>query len=158
MPTDDSLRLHKRQRIEGTWHQTIQPSKDQAINGTEGQSLRQMPSLDVKLMTKDQDLSFQRGPRPEPHDQHRPDHAASFSHKAETLRDSASLASRIRFPTGTGARIALSNLHRSPEIFYRLSEVPMHGLRHRHYGEALPAIADLVVIAIQDVHHQRPRL
>jgi hypothetical protein len=101
MPTDDSLRLHKRQRIEGTWHQTIQPSKDQAIHGTEGQSLRQMPSLDVKLMTKDQDLSFQRGPRPEPRDQHRPDHAASFSHKAETLRDSASLASRIRFPTGT---------------------------------------------------------
>jgi hypothetical protein len=101
MPTDDSLRLHKRQRIEGTWHQTIQPSKDQAIHDTEGQSLRQMPSLDVKLMTEDQDLSFQRGPRPEPHDQHRPDHAASFSHKTETLRDSASLASRIRFPTGT---------------------------------------------------------
>jgi hypothetical protein len=82
----------------------IQPSKDQAIHGTEGQSLRQMPSLDVKLMTKDQDLSLQRGPRPEPHDQHRPDHAASFSHKTETLRDSASLASRIRFPTGTDSR------------------------------------------------------
>jgi hypothetical protein len=62
-----------------------------------------MPSLDVKLMTKDQDLSFQRGPRPEPQDEHRPDHAASLSHKTETLRDSASLASRIRFPTGTGA-------------------------------------------------------
>ena len=45
--------------------QTIQPSKDQAIHGTEGQSLRQMPALDVKLMTKDQDLSFQRGPGPE---------------------------------------------------------------------------------------------
>jgi hypothetical protein len=104
MPTDDSLRLHKRQRIEGTWHQTIQPSKDQAIHGTEGPSLRQMPSLDVKLMTKNLDFSFQRGPRPEPHDQHRPDHAASFSHKTETLRDSASRASRIRFPTGTAKK------------------------------------------------------
>jgi hypothetical protein len=49
-----------------TWYQTIQPDKDQAIDGTQGQSLRQMPALDdVKLMTKDQDLSFQRGPRPE---------------------------------------------------------------------------------------------
>jgi hypothetical protein len=41
----------------------IQPNKDQAIHGTESQSLWQMPSLDVKLMTKDQDLSLQRGPR-----------------------------------------------------------------------------------------------
>src|SRR5262249_680931 len=65
MPTDDSLRLHNRQRIEGTWHQTIEANKNQAIHDTQGQSLRQMPSLDVKLMTKDQDLSFQRGSRPE---------------------------------------------------------------------------------------------
>jgi hypothetical protein len=35
----------------------------------------------------------------------RPDQAASFAHKIETLCDSASLASRIRFPTGTSARI-----------------------------------------------------
>jgi hypothetical protein len=28
-------------------------------------ALRQMPLLDVKLMAKDQDLSFQRDPRPE---------------------------------------------------------------------------------------------
>src|SRR5437868_9297387 len=27
MPTDDGFRLHNRQRIEGTWHQPIQPSK-----------------------------------------------------------------------------------------------------------------------------------
>ena len=44
-------------RIEGTWRQTRQPNKDQAIHGTESQSLWQM------LMTKDQDLSLQRGPR-----------------------------------------------------------------------------------------------
>jgi hypothetical protein len=53
-------------------------------------------------MTKDQYLGFQRGPRPEQSDQRQPDQAASFSHKAEALRDSASVASRIRFPTGTG--------------------------------------------------------
>jgi hypothetical protein len=45
--------------------QTKQPNKDPAIHGTEGHSLRRMPSLDVKLMTKDQYLSFQRDPRPE---------------------------------------------------------------------------------------------
>jgi hypothetical protein len=38
-------------------------AQDQAIHGTESQSLWQVPSLDVKLMTKDQDLSSQRGPR-----------------------------------------------------------------------------------------------
>jgi hypothetical protein len=65
VPTDDGIRLHNRQRLDGIWHQTIQPNKDQAIHGTEGHSLRHMPSLDVKLMTKDQDLSFQRDPRPE---------------------------------------------------------------------------------------------
>jgi hypothetical protein len=65
VPTDHGIRLHNRQRLDGIRRQTIQPNKDQAIHGTEGQSLRLVPSLDVKLMTKDQDLSFQRDPRPE---------------------------------------------------------------------------------------------
>jgi len=56
--------------------------------------------VDVKLMTKDQYLGFQRGPRPEQSDLQQPDQAASFSHKAEALRDSALVASRIRFPAG----------------------------------------------------------
>ena len=59
-------------------------------------------------MTKDQYLGFQRGPRPEQSDQRQPDQAASFSHKAEALRDSASVASRTRFPTGTGLTPTLS--------------------------------------------------
>ena len=62
VPTDDDVRLHNRQRLDGIWHQTIQPNKDQAIHRTEGQSLRQMPALDVKLITKDQDLSFPTTP------------------------------------------------------------------------------------------------
>src|SRR4029077_8356931 len=65
VPTDHGVRLRNRQRLENTRHQTIQPNKDQAIHGTEGQSVRQMPALDVELMPKDQDLGFQRGPRPE---------------------------------------------------------------------------------------------
>jgi pimeloyl-ACP methyl ester carboxylesterase len=62
VPTDDGVRLHNRQRLDGIWHQTIQPNKDQAIHGTEGHSLRHRPAMDVKLMTKDQDLRFQRDP------------------------------------------------------------------------------------------------
>jgi hypothetical protein len=57
MPTDDGIGPHDRQRLDGFWHQTIQPNKDQAIHGTEGHPLRHMPSLYVKLMTKNQDLA-----------------------------------------------------------------------------------------------------
>jgi len=35
------------------------PTKIRAIHSAEGQSLRLVASLDVELMTKDQDLSFQ---------------------------------------------------------------------------------------------------
>jgi hypothetical protein len=49
-------------RIFGT--KRYSPTK-QAIHGIEGQPLRQMSLLDVKLMAKDQDLGFQRDPRPE---------------------------------------------------------------------------------------------
>jgi hypothetical protein len=40
-----------------------QPNKDQTIHRTEDHTL--VASLDVKLMTKDQELSFPRGPRPD---------------------------------------------------------------------------------------------
>src|SRR6478672_5845951 len=67
-------------------------------------------------MTKDQYLGFQRGPRPEQSDQRQPDQAASFSHKAEALRDSASVASRIRFPTGTACRKSNPNILARPGL------------------------------------------
>ena len=102
MPTDRSVRLHdRRQGLNGIWHQTIQPNNDQAILGIEDHSLGHMPLLDVKLMTKNQDLSLQRDPRPEQKDQHRPDQAVSFSLETDALRHSASRTSRIRFPTET---------------------------------------------------------
>jgi len=69
-----------------------------------------MPSQYVNLMPKDQDLGYQRGPRSEQQYQRRPDQAASFSHKIETLRDSASLASRLRFPTGTTKGLSLRRM------------------------------------------------
>ena len=76
-------------------------NKDQAIHDTEGQSLRLVPSLDVKLMTRIGISASNETPRPRQEDQYRPDHAVSFSHKTEALCNSASPASRIRFPRAT---------------------------------------------------------
>src|SRR5215469_6514760 len=118
VPTLDGIGLHDRPRLDGIWHQTIQPNKNQAIHVTEGHSLRHMPSLDVKLMTKNQDLSFQRHPGPEQEGQHRPDQAASFSHETEALRDSASRTSRIRFPTGTVCLTAAGSSRVVPEVYW----------------------------------------
>jgi hypothetical protein len=87
-------------------------NKDQAIRDTEGQSLRLVPSLDVKLMTRIGISASNETPRPRQEDQCRPDHAVSFSHKTEALCNSASPASRIRFPRATatgfsGVRVVL---------------------------------------------------
>jgi len=59
MPFYHGLRLHNCQRVYDGWHQSILRSKDQAVRGTKGLPLRQMPSLNVKLMTEDHDLSQQ---------------------------------------------------------------------------------------------------
>jgi hypothetical protein len=47
-------------------------------------------------------LGCHRRSRPEQPDQRRPDKAASFLHRTERLRDSASIVSPIEFTTGTG--------------------------------------------------------
>jgi len=57
VPFYHGLRLHNRQSVYDSWHQLIQRSKDQAVRGTKDLPLRQMPSLVVKLMAEDQDLS-----------------------------------------------------------------------------------------------------
>jgi hypothetical protein len=94
-----------------------------------------LTSLDVKLMTKDQYLGFQRGPRPEQSDQRQPDQAASFSHKAEALRDSASVASRIRFPTGAATRDRSRSIT-IPKISLHKSNI---GQQHRPILDQPPA-------------------
>jgi hypothetical protein len=60
-----------------------------------------MPSQYVNLMPEDQDFGRQRRSRPEQPDQHRPDKAAGFLHRTDSLRDSASVVSPIEFTTGT---------------------------------------------------------
>src|SRR5258705_3160816 len=54
-------------------------------------------------MTKRQDLCLQRRSRPEQSDQRQPNQAANISHQPRASPDSTSLASRIEFPTMTGA-------------------------------------------------------
>ncbi len=59
-----------------------------------------------------------------PSPKRQPDQAASFSHKAEALRDSASVASRIRFPTGT-ALVSMLRLF-ARRLFARSGHRPLH--------------------------------
>src|SRR5712675_3158119 len=73
-----------------------------------------MPALYVNLMPKYQDLGYQRSSRPEQPDQRRPNKAASFPHRTEGLRDSASDVSPIRFTTGTGHWVATERPCASP--------------------------------------------
>jgi hypothetical protein len=64
VPTDRCIRLHNRQRLDGILHQRYRPTKIRRSVTLKAIS-RLVPSLNVKLMAKDQDLSFQRQPRPE---------------------------------------------------------------------------------------------
>ena len=59
-------------------------------------------------MAKDQDLSFQRGPRPEKSEQRRPNQAANFFHKIGAWRNSVIVASRVGFPTGTAEHVVVA--------------------------------------------------
>jgi hypothetical protein len=64
VPTDRGILLHNRQRLDGILHQRYRPTKIRRSVTLKAIS-RLVPSLNVKLMAKDQDLSFQRQPRPE---------------------------------------------------------------------------------------------
>jgi hypothetical protein len=135
-PTDDGIRLHNRPRVDGTWHQTIQPNKDQAIHRTEGQSLRQMPALDVKLIDEGSGSQLPTRPATEQYDQRRPDQAVSFSHNTEALRYSASHASRIR----------LSDRDRRRRNGRRRDLD--HGLSRRDYQPTLDASTSLELLPV----------
>jgi hypothetical protein len=59
-----------------------------------------MPALDVKLMTKDQDLSFQEARDRNDNTSNDQIRLQALSHSAEALRDSVSRTSRIKFRQG----------------------------------------------------------
>jgi hypothetical protein len=53
------------QRIEQLGSQTIEPGKHQAINVAESHSLGRSAMQHIELVSKEQDFSMQRSPRPE---------------------------------------------------------------------------------------------
>src|SRR5271155_5066411 len=65
VPTDHRLRLEDFQRIEHLRSQTIEPGEHQAINVAESHSLGRSAMQHIELVSKEQDFSMQRSPRPE---------------------------------------------------------------------------------------------
>src|SRR5947208_12828488 len=59
VPFHDGLRFQNCQSVQDCWRQSIQPGKDQAVHGTEGLPLGQIPALCVDLMLQHYDLSYQ---------------------------------------------------------------------------------------------------
>src|SRR6202158_5632143 len=84
MPTDHRLRRHK--SIQYPRSQPIQACKYQTVNDREGRLLRRYTPQHVELVTKRQNLSFQRHARMEQSNQRQPDQAADTSHKASIPR------------------------------------------------------------------------
>src|SRR6202140_4646336 len=101
MPADHGLRPDDLQSVQHAGCQPIQPGKYQTVDAGEGWSLRRFTSQHVELMTKRQDLYFQRRSRPEQSDQRQPNQAANVSHQPRASPNSTPLASRIEFPTMT---------------------------------------------------------
>src|SRR6202140_6021548 len=110
MPADHGLRPDDLQSVQHAGCQPIQPGKYQTVDAAEGWSLRRFTSQHVELMTKRQDLYFQRCSRSEQSDQRQPNQAANISHQPRASPDSTPLASRIEFPTMTAV------LHEKPQL------------------------------------------
>src|SRR6202795_738144 len=102
MPADHGLRPDDLQSVQHARCEPIQPGKHQTVDAGEGWSLRRFTSQHVELMTKRQDLYFQRCSRSEQSDQRQPNQAANISHQPRVSPNSTALTSRIEFPTMTG--------------------------------------------------------
>jgi hypothetical protein len=64
MPTNNSVRLHDRERIANLWKQPIEPDEYQAVEDAERESLRSSPPQNVDLLPQCLNLCFERCPRP----------------------------------------------------------------------------------------------
>src|SRR5271169_5242808 len=109
VPTDHRLRLEDFKRIEHLRSQTIEPGKYQAINVAESHSLGRSAMQHIELVSKEQDFSMQRSPRPEWCEDRRPHQPAKIAHQNEVSTDSQTIVSRFQFAVGTAARPARSS-------------------------------------------------
>ena len=71
VPADHPPRRENFQCVQYSRSHTIEPRKHKAVNVAEGQSPRGLAPQHVKLVSKDEDLGFQRSPRPNQSDQRR---------------------------------------------------------------------------------------
>src|SRR5467141_660298 len=109
VPFNHGLRLHDRQGAQHLRSQTIQAGEYQTVQHPERRPFRRFPPQHVKLMTQNRVFSLKRGPRRERSDQRQPNQAIDLSHKAGASPDSISVASKIEFPTGTGADVDVND-------------------------------------------------
>src|SRR5271170_2525569 len=79
-----------------------EPGKHQAINVAESHSLGRSAMQHIELVSKEQDFSMQRSPRPEWCEDRRPHQPAKIAHQNEVSTDSQTIVSRFQFAVGTG--------------------------------------------------------
>src|SRR5262249_61026943 len=102
------LRLEDFQCVQYFRSYTIEPRKHQAVNIAERQSLRGFTPQHVELVSKDQDLGFQRSPRAEQSDQGAPDQPAKIAHRERVSADSQVAVSRLGFAVGTTSWLGIA--------------------------------------------------
>src|SRR6516164_136763 len=115
VPADHRLRLEDFQCVQYSRSHTIEPRKHQAVNIAERQSFRRFAPQHVELVSKDQDLGFQRSPRAEQSGQGAPDQPAKIAHRERVSADFAVAVSSFGFAVGTAGlkpRICFSALGR----------------------------------------------
>jgi hypothetical protein len=64
MPTNNSVRLHERQRIANLWKQPIETNEYQVVEDAERESPRSSPPQNVNLLPQCPNLCLKRCPRP----------------------------------------------------------------------------------------------
>ena len=111
VPADHRFRFEDFQSIQHARSQTIQSREHQAINATEGQSPRRFAPQHVELVSKNQDFCLKPCPRPEQPSQRVCQQAKKCDYRERASPDSRLLASRMRFPVGTGTGSALWMTH-----------------------------------------------
>src|SRR5262245_40503584 len=85
MPADHRFRLKDVERVQYLRSQAIEADEHQAINVVERRSFRKLAPQYIELVSKDEDLGFQRNPRPEKSDQCAPDQSANVSHRKQSI-------------------------------------------------------------------------
>src|SRR5262249_55723573 len=101
VPADHRPWLENFQCVQYSRSHTIEPRKHKAVNVAEGQSLRGFAPQHVELVSKDEDLGFQRSPRPKQSDQGAPDQTAKIAHGGRVAADSGAGVGCLGLGVGT---------------------------------------------------------